>query len=55
MNPIKYQFVECDNCGALYYLYADNTPDFPKLHTVCTICFMPMEIVNPFHKTIKGD
>lgn len=49
MNHMKYVLVECDNCGALYYLYDDATPRLPVLHNVCTECFLPMEIVNPFY------
>lgn len=50
---MKYVFVECDNCGTLYYLYDDTTPRLPKLHAVCSVCYLPMEIVNPLYKRFK--
>ena len=45
--------VECDNCGVNYYLNGDNTPKLPKLHRVCTTCFLPMETINPLYKYLK--
>ena len=45
--------VECDNCGAKYYLHDDNTPKLPKLHRVCGTCFLPMETVNPLYEFQK--
>ena len=45
--------VECDNCGAKYCLHDDNTPKLPKLHNVCTTCFLPMETINPLYKYLK--
>lgn len=46
--------VECNNCGAKYYLHDDdNTPKLPKLHRVCDTCFLPMETVNPLYEFQK--
>ena len=53
MKTLQMRVVECDNCGAKYYLHDDNTPKLPKLHRVCGSCFLPMETVNPLYEFQK--
>ena len=48
---VKYlsAIVECDNCGARYFITRKYAPNIPKTHRVCNTCFLPMETVNPFY------
>lgn len=41
--------VECDNCGAEYFLSRRFAPKLPNIHRVCNTCFLPMETPNPFY------
>lgn len=48
--------VECDNCGAKYYVAnvdASVINGCTVLHRVCDTCFMPMAVRNPFEKEGK--
>lgn len=46
---LKIEVVYCDNCGARYYT-KDGDSIFKTMHGVCSTCFLPMEIQNPFYK-----
>lgn len=45
----------CDNCGHPYwvwqgYRFIKAFRESPTIHGVCEICFMPMNLNNPFYK-----
>lgn len=52
------RFVECDNCGARYFVSETDKPVLDGrhfLHRVCDTCFMPMEVKNPFLREEKDE
>lgn len=49
MEYRTFEIVHCDNCGAEYVVFNDDPKESEKMHGVCTTCFMPMEVSNPYY------
>lgn len=46
-----YEVVQCPYCGVEYATFSEYN-EYPKIHTVCSTCFMPIEIDNPFYNDL---
>ena len=50
-----YKKVFCDNCGEQYLVNKLDPFEDKFIHSVCTTCFMPMKVKNPFYQDNKND